>query len=65
MVFNVIDPRDLSLTFGQHQVSDSSDIAGIEFVVGVLWCAKSMSCQTQLILCHGELSCGGFGGFHL
>ena len=58
---NVIDPRNLPLKFGQNQVSNSWDIANIEFLVvgGGGWrCANSFSDQTQLILGQAELNCG-------
>ena len=42
-------PRNLPLKFGKNQVSNSWDIADIEFVVGGGGgCAKSFSCKTQL-----------------
>ena len=44
-------PRNLSLKFGRNQVSNSWDIADIEFVWGgVGWYLKSFSSQTQLWL---------------
>ena len=49
-----VDPRDQPLKFGLNRVKNSGDIADIEFaVVGGV---KSISCQTQLLLCQVELS---------
>ena len=44
----------MSQNAGQNWVSNSYDIADIEFV-WVGGCAKSFSCQTQLLLCKVEL----------
>ena len=53
LVVVVVEPRNLPLKFGQNQVSNSSDISNIAFVVVLGWWWCWCLCCAESCLCWG------------